>query len=155
MAHLRSLPRGTRQFSAPFFLIVTFLQTADVVSASKVPLLIGHSRPLEQGSTIVDPCSPLDVENAVPKTDRDVVLIYVSVVGRKSGTLTEENYVKKIYPQTIAGSPWSAIQVTTAAAVCSVVDLVLADPGHYQGFIQQETFPLSAVLSNRFGRVYA
>ena len=56
-----------------------------------------------------------------------MVLIYVSVVGRKSGTLMEENYVKKIYPQTIAGNPWSAIQVTTAAGVCSVVDLVLAD----------------------------
>ena len=95
------------------------------------------------------------LENAVPTTEQDVVLIYVSVVGRKSGTLMEENYVKKIYPQTIAGSLWSAIQVTTAAGVCSVVDLVLADPAHYQGFIQQETFPLKAVLSNRFGRVYA
>lgn len=95
------------------------------------------------------------LENAVPKTDQDVVLIYVSVVGRKSGTLLEENYVKKIYPQTIAGNLWSAIQVTTAAGVCSVVDLVLTDPAHYQGFVSQETFPLSAVLSNRFGRVYA
>ena len=95
------------------------------------------------------------LENAVPKTDQDVVLIYASVVGRKNGKLMEENYVKKIYPQTIAGNLWSAIQVTTAASVCSVVDLVLADPAHYQGFIQQETFPLSAVLSNRFGQVYA
>ena len=95
------------------------------------------------------------LENAVPKTEQDVVLMYVSVVGRKNGTLLEENYVKKIYPQTIAGNLWSAIQVTTAAAVCCVVDLVLADPAHYQGFISQETFPLKAVLSNRFGRVYA
>lgn len=95
------------------------------------------------------------LENAVPKTEQDVVLMYVSVVGRKNGTLMEENYVKKIYPRTIAGNLWSAIQVTTAAGVCSVVDLVLADPARYQGFISQETFPLSAVLSNRFGRVYA
>ena len=95
------------------------------------------------------------LENAVPKTEQDVVLIYVSVVGRKNGTLMEENYVKKLYPQTIAGNLWSAIQVTTAAGVCSVVDLVLSDPVRYHGFISQETFPLSAVLSNRFGRVYA
>ena len=95
------------------------------------------------------------LENAVPKTDQDVVLIYASVVGRKNGKLMEENYVKKTYPQTIAGNLWSAIQVTTAASVCSVVDLVLADPAHYHGFIQQETFPLAAVLSNRFGQVYA
>ena len=95
------------------------------------------------------------LENAVPKTEQDVVLIYVSVVGRKNGKLMEENYVKKVYPQPIAGNLWSAIQVTTAAGVCSVVDLVLSDPAHYHGFIQQETFPLAAVLSNRFGRVYA
>lgn len=95
------------------------------------------------------------LENAIPKTEQDVVLMYVSVVGRKNGKLMEENYVKKIYPRTIAGNLWSAIQVTTAAGVCSVVDLVLADPARYHGFIQQETFPLSAVLSNRFGRVYA
>lgn len=95
------------------------------------------------------------LENAVPKTEQDVVLIYVSVVGRKNGNLMEENYVKKLYPRTIAGNLWSAIQVTTAAGVCSVVDLVLSDPARYNGFISQETFPLSAVLSNRFGRVYA
>lgn len=95
------------------------------------------------------------LENAIPKTYQDVVLIYVSVVGRKVGALMEENYVKKIYPQTIAGKLWSAIQVTTAAGMCSVVDSVFADPHRYQGFIKQETFPLPDILANRFGRYYA
>ncbi|MDA0738135.1 MAG: saccharopine dehydrogenase NADP-binding domain-containing protein [Nitrospirae bacterium] len=95
------------------------------------------------------------LENAIPKTYQDVVLIYVSVVGRKAGELIEENYVKKIYPQTIAGKLWSAIQVTTAAGMCSVVDSVFADPQHYQGFIKQEAFALPDILSNRFGRYYA
>jgi len=95
------------------------------------------------------------LENAIPKTYQDVVLIYVSVVGRKAGALLEENYVKKIYPQTIAGKLWSAIQVTTAAGMCSVVDSVFADPHRYHGFIKQETFPLPDILANRFGRYYA
>ena len=95
------------------------------------------------------------LENAIPKTFQDVVLIYVSVVGRKAGELMEENYVKKIYPETIAGRLWSAIQVTTAAALCSVVDSVFADPHRYQGFITQETFALPDILANRFGRYYA
>ena len=67
----------------------------------------------------------------------------------------EENYVKKIYPETIAGRLWSAIQVTTAAALCSVVDSIFADPHRYQGFITQETFALPDILANRFGRYYA
>ena len=63
------------------------------------------------------------LENAIPKTFQDVVLIYVSVMGWRDGVLIEENYVKKIYPQTIFGKLWSAIHVTTAAGICSVVDL--------------------------------
>ncbi len=95
------------------------------------------------------------LENAIPKTYQDVVLIYVSVVGRKAGELIEENYVKKIYPETIAGRLWSAIQVTTAAGLCSVVDCVFAGPQRYRGFIKQETFALPDILANRFGRYYA
>lgn len=95
------------------------------------------------------------LENAIPKTYQDVVLIYVSVVGRKFGELIEENYVKKIYPQTIAGRLWSAIQVTTAAGLCGVVDIVLTNPSRYQGFTKQECFPLSDFLANRFGKFYA
>ena len=94
------------------------------------------------------------LENAIPKTLQDVVLIYVAVIGRKGGELMEENYVKKIYPQTISGKIWSAIQVTTAASLCSVVDLVFANPIQHQGFITQETFSLQSILSNRFGKYF-
>lgn len=95
------------------------------------------------------------LENAVPQTLQDVVLIYVAVTGRRRGELFEENYVKKVYPQTIAGKRWSAIQVTTAAALCSVVDLVMAKPSAHCGFVTQETFALADVLANRFGRYYS
>ncbi len=92
------------------------------------------------------------LENAVPKTLQDVVIIYTSVTGMRQGELFEENYVKKIYPRTIAGKLWSAIQVTTAAGMCSVVDLVFEATDRYQGFVTQETFALASVVSNRFGR---
>ena len=94
------------------------------------------------------------LERAIPKTLQDVVLIYASVIGRRQGELYEDTYVKKIYPQTLAGKLWSAIQVTTAAGMCSVVDLVLAEPSAYRGFVTQETFPLQRVLENRFGRFF-
>jgi len=95
------------------------------------------------------------LEHAIPKTLQDVVLIYAAVNGRQDGELFEENYVKKIYPQTIAGKLWSAIQVTTASGICSVVDLVLSHPSRYHGFVTQETFALQDILSNRFGRHFA
>ncbi len=95
------------------------------------------------------------LENAVPRTLQDVVVVYVSVTGLQDGELREENYVNKVYPQVIAGRLWSAIQVTTAAGVCAVVDLVLGDPEEQRGFVTQESFRLKDVLENRFGRFYA
>jgi len=95
------------------------------------------------------------LENAVPQTLQDVVIVYVAVTGSQDGELREENYVSKIYPQVIAGRLWSAIQVTTAAGVTAVVDLVLSHPGRYRGFVRQEDFKLVDVLDNRFGRHYA
>jgi saccharopine dehydrogenase-like NADP-dependent oxidoreductase len=95
------------------------------------------------------------LENAVPQTLQDVIIVYAAVTGTQDGELREENYVNKIYPQLIAGRLWSAIQVTTAAGITSVVDLVLEHPDRYKGFIAQEEFRLTDILANRFGRYYA
>ena len=94
------------------------------------------------------------LEHAVPQTLQDVVLIYASVTGRREGALFEENYVKKIYPQCMKGRLWSAIQVTTASSLCAVVDLVLAAPTQYKGFVTQESISLHDVLTNRFGACF-
>lgn len=95
------------------------------------------------------------LENSVPQTLQDVVIIYAAVNGMQDGELREENYVNKVYPQVVAGRLWSAIQITTAAGICSVIDIVLTDPTHYHGFIAQEQFRLQDILENRFGRYYA
>jgi saccharopine dehydrogenase-like NADP-dependent oxidoreductase len=95
------------------------------------------------------------LENAVPQTLQDVVIVYAAVTGKQDGELREENYVNKIYPQMIAGRLWSAIQVSTAAGITAVVDLVLENPARYHGFIAQEQFRLTDILANRFGRHYA
>lgn len=95
------------------------------------------------------------LENAVPQTLQDVVVIYVAVTGKQDGELREENYVNKVYPQMIAGRLWSAIQVTTASGICAVVDLVVNADGKRRGFVRQEDFRLLDVLQNRFGKHYA
>ncbi len=95
------------------------------------------------------------LENAIPKTYQDIVVVYVTVEGIKDGELTERSYLKKVYPETIHNLAWSAIQVSTAAGVCAVVDLVLGQANEYHGLVLQENFQLKDVLANRFGQYYA
>jgi saccharopine dehydrogenase-like NADP-dependent oxidoreductase len=94
------------------------------------------------------------LENAVPQTLQDVVIIYAAVTGIQDGEFREENYVNKVYPDMVAGRLWSAIQITTAAGVCSVVDRILTSKEKHAGFIAQEQFSLQNILSNRFGEYY-
>jgi saccharopine dehydrogenase-like NADP-dependent oxidoreductase len=94
------------------------------------------------------------LENSVPQTLQDVVIIYTAVTGLQGGEFREENYVNKVYPQLISGRLWSAIQVTTAAGLCAVLDLVFRTPERYRGFVRQEQFELPHVLANRFGRYF-
>lgn len=95
------------------------------------------------------------LENAVAQTLQDVVIVYAAVIGYQDGQLLEENYVNKVYPQTVGGRLWSAIQITTASGICSVIDLVLSEPKKYSGFVAQEQFRLADILNNRFGECYA
>jgi saccharopine dehydrogenase-like NADP-dependent oxidoreductase len=94
------------------------------------------------------------LENVLPKTKQDVVLIYVAVTGTKKNQLADETYVRKIYPQIIYQHHWTAIQVTTASALCAVVDIVLNNPEQYHGLIAQEQFSLPQFLANRFGKMF-
>ena len=92
------------------------------------------------------------LENAVPQTLQDVVIVYAAVTGMQNGELREENYVSKIYPQIIASRLWSAIQVSTASGLCAVLDLVLTHSQRRTGLVTQESFRLPDILANRFGR---
>ncbi len=93
-------------------------------------------------------------ENALPATLQDVVLIFVTVSGKKNGQLFQETYANKIYGQEINGKFYSAIQITTAASICTVLDLLVSDKIPTSGFVRQEEISLDVFLGNRFGRYY-
>ncbi|MBI4356467.1 MAG: saccharopine dehydrogenase NADP-binding domain-containing protein [Gammaproteobacteria bacterium] len=95
------------------------------------------------------------LENAIPQTLQDVVLIFVSVTGQKGGKLMEETFARKIYPHSIEDMTWSAIQVTTAAGVCGVLDHLAHCKNIPKGFVKQEDIALSDFLANPFGQYYA
>jgi saccharopine dehydrogenase-like NADP-dependent oxidoreductase len=94
-------------------------------------------------------------EHALPATLQDVVLVFVTVSGLKSGRLMQETYAHKIYAQVVGGVTRSAIQVTTAAGICATLDLLAEGGLPQQGFIRQEQIGLARFLDNRFGAVYA
>jgi len=95
------------------------------------------------------------LETAIPITYQDVVLIFVTVSGWMEGRLTQESYAKKIYAQNVGSRLMSAIQITTAAGICAMCDLLVAGKLPQKGFVKQEEALLSDFLSNRFGRYYA
>jgi saccharopine dehydrogenase-like NADP-dependent oxidoreductase len=94
------------------------------------------------------------LEHAVPVTTQDVVLIFVTVSGTQNGRLVQETYTKKVYHGDVAGTELSAIQLTTAAALCAMVDLHREGQLPRTGFIKQEDVSLSTFLQNRFGQHY-
>jgi saccharopine dehydrogenase-like NADP-dependent oxidoreductase len=94
-------------------------------------------------------------EAAIPMTTQDLVLIFVTVTGHKHARLTQETFVRKVYAKHVNGKLLSAIQLTTAAGVCAMVDLMIAGEIPDRGLIRQEQVPLEMFLGNRFGCHYA
>jgi saccharopine dehydrogenase-like NADP-dependent oxidoreductase len=68
--------------------------------------------------------------------------------------LTQHTYAKKIYSRTINGRHRSAIQLTTAAGVGAMVDLMRDGKLPQRGFVRQEQAALPDFLANRFGSYY-
>jgi saccharopine dehydrogenase-like NADP-dependent oxidoreductase len=95
------------------------------------------------------------LEQALPTTMQDVVIVFVTVAGLRDGRLQQDTYARKIYSHVLAGQMRSAIQITTASSLCAMLDLLAAGALPQCGFVRQEDVPLAAFLDNRFGHVYA
>ncbi len=95
------------------------------------------------------------LEAALPITYQDVVLVFVSVSGTQGVRLTQESFAKKIYAKTVNGHLLSAIQLTTAAGICAMLDMLLQGKIAQSGLVRQEAVALPDFLSNRFGQFYA
>jgi saccharopine dehydrogenase-like NADP-dependent oxidoreductase len=94
------------------------------------------------------------MRKAIPTTMQDVVLVFVTASGYKRGVFVQEVFARKIFADRDAHTPKSAIQITTAAGVCAVVDLFCSGALPQQGFLRQEQVSLPDFLANRFGQVY-
>ncbi len=91
-------------------------------------------------------------EDSLPETPQDVVHIVVSVSGTHEGRFVQETFSRTVCG---LGPDETAIQRTTAAGVCVVLDLVLTGRLPARGFVHQEDVPLPLFLANRFAGVYS
>ena len=90
-------------------------------------------------------------DQEVPYTTADVVVMLVSVIGKKDGQLLEKTWSKKIYGE----DGHSAIQRTTASGVCSVVTAYARSELTGEGFVSQESVDYKVFTNNKFGQVYS
>jgi saccharopine dehydrogenase-like NADP-dependent oxidoreductase len=94
------------------------------------------------------------LERAIPVTFQDVVVTFCTVTGWRKGLLVQKSDARKIYHQKIGDEMWSAIQITTAAGVCAVLDLHFAGRLPNRGLLKQEQVAMEEFLANRFGEYY-
>ena len=94
------------------------------------------------------------LENALPRTLQDVVIIFCTATGMREGERVQLWDARKVYHQTQGDEVWSAIQITTAAAICAALDLHIGGQLPTTGFVRQEQVAFPAFLANRFGQHY-
>ncbi len=112
-------------------------------------LLINELRLRERPALLKD-----ILETAIPATEQDVVVICASAHGRRAGRLLQQSYSARILGAEVGGHRLSAIQLTTASAICTALDLVSTGRLPQSGFVAQEQMALPDFLANRFGCVF-
>ncbi len=94
------------------------------------------------------------LDTALPMTKQDVVVIFCTASGMRNGVYEELSYLNKPKSRVIAGETWGAIQVTTAAGVTGVMDLMRQGKLPTKGFVSQEQVKLEDFLATPFGALY-
>jgi saccharopine dehydrogenase-like NADP-dependent oxidoreductase len=82
-------------------------------------------------------------------------VVFVSATGMLKGRFTEATYARTIYHRQFDGQDWSGIQITTAAGVCGVVDMMREGKLPQSGLVRMEQVSYPDFLANRFGQYYA
>lgn len=94
------------------------------------------------------------LEENLPFSPQDVVLVFVAVTGKIAGRFVEKIFTKKIFNQNISGKEFTAIQLTTAGSACAVIDLHVNGKLPPKGFVRQEDINLSDLMNSDFAKYY-
>jgi saccharopine dehydrogenase-like NADP-dependent oxidoreductase len=94
------------------------------------------------------------MDDAIPRINQDIVLIYVSVSGIRKGLQSERHFAQKFPSKVMFTKHFSALQLTTATSLCVSIDLLLNSKNKHIGFVNQESIKLKDFYANEFGDYY-
>lgn len=94
------------------------------------------------------------LDHALPRTLQDVVVVFINCIGMKDGIRQQVNFQRSIRATDLFGRTWPAIELTTAAGVCAMVDLHRLGHLPATGLIKQEACSLEQFNKTLFGLAY-
>lgn len=94
------------------------------------------------------------LDYAIPHAPQDVAVVFINCIGMRNGRREQRNFQRAVKATDIFGRTWPAIELTTAAGVCGMVDLHRLGKLPKTGFIRQEQCSLEAFSATPFGRAY-
>lgn len=90
----------------------------------------------------------------MPHSREDVVILFASASGLRDGRFEQETRVSRVFGAPLRGRDRTAIELTTAAGVVGVFELLLQGKLPARGFVGQEQAPLEEFLATRVGHYY-
>jgi saccharopine dehydrogenase-like NADP-dependent oxidoreductase len=94
------------------------------------------------------------LEHAVPHSREDIVILFASATGLREGRFEQQTRVCRVFGAALRGKERTAIELTTAAGVVGMFELLLSGRLPASGFVGQEQVPLEAFLATRVGHYY-
>lgn len=115
---------------------------------------VEHAEPTATGR-VFDRKLAMDLmDHAVARTLQDVVIVFINCIGMKDGYRQQVNFKRAVRAVELFGRVWPAIELTTAAGVCAMVDLHRLGKLPRTGFVRQEECSLTAFNETLFGLAY-
>lgn len=115
---------------------------------------VEHAEPTK-GGKVFDRRLAMDLlDHAIARTFQDVVVVFINCIGIRNGQRQQVNYQRSIRATDMFGRVWPAIELTTAAGVCAMLDLHRLGKLRKVGFIKQEECTLGMFNESMFGMAF-
>ncbi len=94
------------------------------------------------------------LQDTIPAARQDIVIVFIAVSGWIQGRYEQDVFTRTIMGRQTGEYAGRAIQIATAAGVCTVVDLFREGKLPSEGFIGQDAVSLDDFLLNKFSQAY-